>query len=427
MAGIGGQHEGLGRRFWTLAGASGVSNLADGAFKIALPLVAVTFSRSPALVAGVEVARSLPWLVVALQAGAYVDRWDRRRTMLAANTVRGLALAALALVIVSGIGGLPALYTVALVTGVAEVFHDTAAQTILPALVPRGQLARANGRLYAVEFGMQQLAGPPVGGLLVATGLAIAFWVPAGLWLVGVGALSLLRGSFSTVREGPPTTIRTDVREGVAFLRNHELLRTLAIMVGVTNLASSAGAAIVVLFAVGEGSALGLSESGFGGILVALAVGGLLGSLVAATIEARLGRARTITLSLVLMTTFLAAPAVTTNVTAIVVLLFIGGVGVMLWNIPTVSFRQEVTPDHLLGRVNSAYRMLAWGALPVGALVGGLLAEVIGIRPVFAVMALLSLAMLVPNRRITDLALAAAVQDAEVARTQRAANPTTKA
>lgn len=391
-----------------------MSNLADGIFKLALPLVALRFTRSPGLVAGVEVVRSLPWLLLALQAGAVVDRSDRRRTMLLANVVRAVAVGVPALVLLTGNGALWLLYLVALATGVAEVFYDTASQSILPSLVPRERLSRANGRLYAVEYGMQQLVGPPLAGLLVGAGVAMAFGLPALLWLTAVAALLVLHGSFRPERRGAPTTIRVDIAEGLAFLRGHRLLRTLAGMVGVTNLASSATGALLVLFVVGEESALGLTEAGAGVLLLALAVGGMVGTVVVEHVERALGRARTIRLSIVLFAQFAVAPALTTDVALVAASLFAGGVGMMLWNIPTVSFRQNVTPDRLLGRVNSAYRLLAWGALPLGAALGGLLGELLGIRPVFAVMGAVTLLLLLPAGTITDVALDAAEADADL-------------
>lgn len=396
----------LGSRFWTLAVSSGASNLADGIAKLSLPLVAVMFTRSPGLVAGLEVVRSLPWLLLALHAGAIVDRSDRRRAMLLANAVRAATVLGLTIVLAVGSGGLRWLYLAAAVMGVAEVFHDTAAQTILPALVDRTQLARANGRLYGIEFGAQQFLGPPLAGLLVSAGAALAFGAPTGLWMLAVALLATIRGSFrpTSLPSGPgdPTSLLVDIREGVTWLRGHHTLSTMAVMVGVTNLATSATFPLYVLYAVGEQSTLGLSEPAFGGLLVVGAIGGLVGTVLTDRIEHRLGTARTLTVSIVLMTLFVITPALTSSVAVVAASLALGTFGMMLWNIPTVSFRQDVVPDRLLGRLNSAYRLLAWGVMPIGAGLGGLLGELLGVRPVFAVMGLSAIPMLLLNRRITD-------------------------
>lgn len=393
------------RAFWTLVASSGLSNLADGVFKVALPLVALEYTRSPALVAGLELVRSLPWLLGSLQAGALIDRLDRRRAMVVANTARAAFVAIPAVAIAAGGGSLALLYVAAVGTGICEVFYDTAAQSILPSIVPRSDLDRANGRLYAVELGSQEFAGPPLGGLLVGVALALSFAASAGLWIVAIAALLVLRGTFRPVREGPPTTIRADVREGLSFILARPVLRTMAVMVGMTNLATSAVVTVLVLFAVGPGSSLGLTPAEFGVLFALMAAGGLVGGLLAERVQRRLGRARTLTAGLLGVIAYVAAPAITTNVPIIAVVLFVSGFALMLWNVVAVSFRQRVTPDPLLGRVNSAFRLVAWGTRPLGAGLGGALGEWFGVRSVFAVMAVVAAAVLIPNRRLTERAL----------------------
>ncbi|HEY3485638.1 MAG TPA: MFS transporter, partial [Ilumatobacteraceae bacterium] len=398
----------LGRRFWTLATSSGLSNLADGAFKLALPLVAIRFTRSPGLVAGIELVRSLPWLLFALPAGAFVDRWDRRHTMLVANTVRATILLVPAVALAMDGGSLLLLFVAAAVTGVAEVFYDTSAQSILPSLVPAERLSRANGRLYAVELGAQQFVGPPLAGVIVGVALAAAFWVPSAMWVAALAVLFTLRGNFRPARSGATRTIRSDIAEGVRFVGHHRLLRTMAVMVGGINLATSATFAVFVLYAVGDDSTLALTDTGFGLVMLASAAGSIVGSFVCERIERAIGRAHTLTLSILGMAVMVGVAAVTSNVWIVVAGMVLGGFAVMLWNIPTVSFRQHVTPDHLLGRVNSTYRLLAWGTMPLGALLGGLVGQAFGLTAVFVVGAALVLALLVPNLVITDERLAAA-------------------
>ncbi|KFF57891.1 hypothetical protein JF66_22850 [Cryobacterium sp. MLB-32] len=150
----------LGSSYWKLWTSSGFSNLADGVFSIALPLVAIQLTQSPSLIAGLVVAARLPWLVFALTAGALADRLDRRTLMLVANLVRAILLLALVAVLLLGISSIWALYCVAFLVGVSETIYDTSAQSILPQIVQRDQLSRANGRLYAVELTANQFAGP---------------------------------------------------------------------------------------------------------------------------------------------------------------------------------------------------------------------------------------------------------------------------
>ncbi len=400
--------------FLRLVASSGLSNLADGIFKIGLPLVAVAFTRSPPLVAGLELVRTLPWLLGALPVGALVDRLDRRHTMLVSNLVRTAAVAAPAVAIGADQGSIGLLYLAALATGLAEVFYDTAAQSLVPSIVARSDLDRANGRLYAVELGAQEFLGPPLSGLLIAVALSLSFAASGALWIVAIVVLLSIRGPFRPVRTGEPATLRADIREGARFLLGRPLLRTMALMVGMTNLATSAVFAVFVLFAVGPDSAMQLSEPQFGLLFATLAAGALLGGFLAEHAQRRFGRARTLTLSVAGITAYVVAPALTANIVAIAVTMFLSGVTTMMWNVTTVSFRQRVTPDHLLGRLNSVYRLVAWGTRPLGAVLGGALGQWLGVRGVFAVMSVLAAATLVPNRSITEEALVTAESDPEL-------------
>ncbi|MEU3765133.1 MFS transporter [Amycolatopsis keratiniphila] len=383
------------RRLWS---SSGLSNLADGIVKVALGLVAVQFTRSPSLVAGLAAVSSLPWLVFALHAGVLADRVDRRRAMLAANLVRAALVAVLAAAIALGSGSIWLLYVVALGLGIAETVHDTAAQAILPQIVGRDRLTRANSRLYAAELTANEFAGPPLGGFLVAAGASIAFAAPSALWIVALAALFFVPGTFRADRPRS-TSVREDLVEGLRFLWENRILRILAVMVGGFNLATSAVITLFVLYAVGPSSAMGLSEQAYGFLLAVIALGSLAGSFAAERIELALGRSRALVLSLLTGAAFAGIPAVTTDPYVIGAVFFLGGAGVVLWNVIVVSLRQRIIPDHLLGRATSGHRLVAWGTKPLGAAAAGLLAEVFGLRPVFAGAAavILALALLTPR------------------------------
>lgn len=392
---------GLGASFWRLWTSSALSNLADGLVKVSLPLIALRFTDSPTLIAGLAVVLTLPWLLFALPAGALADRLDRRRILLGANTVRAATLAGLAAALAADAGSIWVLYAVAAVLGTVETLHDTAAQSIVPQLVPRDRLSRANGRLFAAEITANEFVGPPLGGVLVLAGAVTAFATPAGLWVVAVGALLLVPGPFRPERAGR-TTLRADIAEGFRFLVRHRLLRTLAGMVGTFNFASNAAWAVLVLYAVGPDSAVGLSEPGFGVLLAAAAAGMLTGSLVAERVERWLGRGRALLAATAASALLVAGPALTGDAVVIGTTFFLSGLGSGVWNVVTVSLRQRVTPDRLLGRLNSCYRLFAWGSRPFGALAGGLIAEAYGLRAVFVAMTVLSLSMIPVALRLTD-------------------------
>ncbi len=397
--------------FWKLLSASAGSNLADGIFWIALPLLAIRLTDSPALVAGVTIASRLPWLVFSLVAGALADRLDRRRTMILVDLFRGGLLGGLALATAAGVENLPLLYVVAFALGVAETLFDTSAQSIMPNLVEGDKLSRANGRLYAVELSMNQFVGPPVGGFLAAAAIAAAFGTGAAAYLLAAVALFTIRGAFRPVREGPRTSIRADIVEGLRYLLGHRLLRVLAIMVGIGNLSSTAAFSVFVLYAVEPGP-LGLDEVGFGVMTTALAIGSVVGSVLVERLERLLGRANLLAVSMASFGVTLIAPVLTTNVPVIFVVWLISGAIGIAWNVITVSLRQRIVPDALLGRVNATYRLLAWGTMPLGALLGGLVGETLGLAAVFWIFGALQVSLLLGRLVVTDEAIARAEGEA---------------
>jgi MFS family permease len=395
----------LGRNFSRTVAASGFANLADGVFQVALPLLAVQLTRSPVLIAGVTVAARLPWLAAPV-AGALADRLDRRQTMIRVNLVRTVLLGGLALAVAADQAGLVMLYAVALLLGIAETLFDTSAQSLLPAIVARDDLTRANSRLYAVELVANTFVGPPLGGLLAATGLALAFGTPAAAYLLGAGCLALIAGGFRAAGAGTAgsTRLRDEVVEGLRFVFRHPVLRPLAVMLGVQNMAFSAMYSVLVLYAVAPGP-MGLSEGGFGVLLAALGVGSLIGTWLAVPAERRLGRVRTLVVAVVLSGTSLLVPALTANAVLVGASEVVAGVAIVLWNVVTVSLRQRITPDRLLGRMNASYRLVGWGTMPLGAVLGGFLAEALGLRATFAIAAAVTLVLLAAFRYVTEEAI----------------------
>jgi MFS family permease len=394
----------LGADFWKVLGASGASNLADGIFQVALPLIAASLSDSPLVVAGVAIAGRLPWLVFVLFAGAIADRVDRLRAMRNVQVARVLIVGVMAALAFTDQLTIPVLYVVAFALGVGETLFDTAAQSLVPNIVRPDQLSRANGRLYAVELVMNQFVGPPLGGVLVGISIPLALGGSVlGFGLAALG-LALIAGTFRAKREGPREGIVREIRAGWRFMVGHPLLRTLAIMVGVMNLASSAVWAVFVLYAISPGP-MGLSDAGFGILITSMAVGSVIASLVASRLEARFGPGRVVWASVIINGVALALPAFTSNAFLVGAAILATGFAAVVWNIITVSFRQRITPDALLGRVNATYRLFAWGTQPLGALLGGVVAELFGLRSVFLLGAVMVGVLVLARHIVTDAAL----------------------
>jgi MFS family permease len=392
---------GLGRGFWTLFSASFVANLADGIFQIALPLLAASLTRDPALVAGVAFASRLPWLVFALIAGALADRFDRRRTMILVDAGRALVLVGLTVAVLAGGATIWLLYLVAFVLGCFETMFDTAASSMLPNVVGKDRIVAANSRLNAVELTMNQFVGPPIGGFLVAIGVAAAFGTAAAGYLGALLCLLTLTGSFRPVRTGPPSSIRADITVGLSYLRHHRLLRTMALVVGPMNLASTAVFAVLVLYVVAPGP-LGLDGVGFGLLITSIAVGTVGGTLAAGWFERVLGRANLFVACIAsLLVTDLVWILVPQPILIGVILAVATTVG-GAFNVVFGSIRQRIVPNHLLGRVMASFRVISWGSIPLGALLGGIIGQAFGLTAVFLSAAVIHALLLLSRTILTD-------------------------
>ena len=397
-------------RLWT---ASTLSNLGDGVVFAAFPLIVASLTRDPIAVSVLAFSLRLPWLLFALPAGVIVDRNDRRRLMIGADLVRATALGILTVALAAGDPSLLVLYLVGFLVGMAETIFDSAAEAFLPAIVETAGLSKANGRLVSSRWVANSFVGPPLGASL----FVVAAWLPVGVdALTFLGAAILvftIGGSFSADRTPDTNTIRADIGEGVRWLWNHRLLRATALMAGGYNLVVSGMVAILVLFAQDE---VGLSDLGFGIVLAALGVGGLVGGLVAARVEERAGTANALILGIVTAATAATTMGFTSNALVLGGSILAFGITTTLWNVVAISLRQQLTPDELRGRVAAAGRMIAFGAEPIGALIGGLVAAWIGLRAPILVagagLALMALAALpVVNARAIDDARARAASD----------------
>ena len=365
----------LGRDFGKLWTAASASTLGDGITITAGPLLATTLTRDPLLIGVVGAASFAPWLLVGLVSGALVDRLDRRRVMWTVDLGRAAVLALLAAAVLAGWASIPLLAAGAFLLGVGQTLFDSAAQASIPSLVGRDpdRLATANGRLLGAQTVGQQFVGPPAGGAL----FTLAPWLPYAADAVSFLGSSLLvariRGRITVERTGPVTSLRADIAAGLRWLAGHRLLRGLALLTGVLNLVFMAGEVVLVLLAQDR---LGLGNVGYGLLLTSTAVGSLLGSLVTARVTRRWGEARAYLASLALLAAVLAVIGLTTSVPVAAAALAALGFAVTLGNVILQSLRQSVTPAPLLGRVVSVYRLVGLGAIPVGALVGGLLGRV---------------------------------------------------
>lgn len=377
----------------------------------AAPLLAATLTRDPRLVAGLATATTLPWLLFPLLSGALVDRWDRRRVMWTVDAFRAVVVGAIAIGAALDVLELPILYAAFFVLGTAETLFDNASQAILPSVVARDRLADANGALQGAEIVTNQLAGPALGGVLFAATASLPFFVDAATFACAAVLVVSMRGRYGR-DPGPraPTTLRSDIAEGLRYLFSHRLLRSLAILLGVWNLVALATTSTLVLLAQER---LGLGAAGYGVLLGVGAVGGVLGSVVAGRVVRRFGEGAPLPVLILAGACSAVVPALTHSVVAVAASFALFGMVGVIWNVITVSLRQSIIPDRLLGRVNSVYRLLAWGGMPLGALLGGFVANRYGLTAPYWVAAATQLVMAVVaipllNQREVDRARAGA-------------------
>ena len=365
----------LGRDFGKLWTAASVSTLGDGISFTAGPLLAATLTRDPLLIGAVGAASYAPWLLVGLVSGALVDRLDRRRVMWVVDLARAAVLALLAAAILAGWVSIPVLAAGAFLLGVGQTLFDSAAQASIPSLVGRDgdRLATANGRLLGAQTISQQFAGPPAGGWLFTLAPWLPYAVDAVSFLGSSVLIGRIRGRIAVERTGPARSIRADIAEGLRWLLRHRLLRGLAAQTAVVNLVFMATETVLVLVAQER---LGLGNVGFGLLLTAQAVGALTGSLVAARVRRWWGDGRVYLAAVALQVLAVLLLGLTTLVAVAATGLVLLGFTVTIGNVILQTLRQAVTPSHLLGRVVSAYRLVGLGAIPVGALLGGLLGRV---------------------------------------------------
>ncbi|HEX5494684.1 MAG TPA: MFS transporter [Mycobacteriales bacterium] len=412
---VGVPRQGLGRDFTLLWSASTLSSAGDGVSSTAMPLLAAALTSSPALVGLATSIGSLPWLLVGVFSGALVDRWDRLRVMWVVDTLRFGLVAGFAAAVATGAGGIGLLLAVGLLLGVGDTLFGTASQAVVPMLVSRehGRLERANGRLSASYTVSGQFVGPPVGGFLFGVARGLPFATDAasyGLSAVGVWLIARRRAPAGPENPTGPTaagrgSLLAEVREGFGWLFGHRLLRTMAIAVSVTNLSFTASEAILVLFA---RQRLGLGPVGYGVLLTAVAAGALLGSVVVSRISRLLGPGTSMAAGLALVAASRIGLGLSAGPVLAAAMLVVSGAAIAVFNVVGVSLRQRVTPDRLLGRVVSAYRLVGLGGIALGGLAGGLLAGRTSIRVPFlaggAVVVVVTVvaALLITNRAVAE-------------------------
>lgn len=386
----------LGSEFRALWAAAAVSNLGDGLRVAALPLLAVMITRDPARIAAVTAAIWMPWLLIGLYAGALVDRVDRAALVRNVQLARLIVAVALGTLVLTELASMPVVYAAAFLVGAGEVLVEPTLQSLVPRVVTRDDLERANSRLIAAETAGNELIGPPVGALLFTLLPAAPFLVDAASYGASAAAVQRLTTRRSSRRRSriPLRRVTGEVVDGLRWLRAHGYLRAITVWGGVFNVGSTAAYSLLVLFAL---DVLGVGELGYGVLLSVVAVGGLAGSAVASPLARRVGRGRAILIGAVGSGVAASVVGMMDNAYGAAALLFVGSCAGVVVNVIGRALRQAMVPDALLGRVTSSGRVVVYGGMPLGAALGGWIGRTLGLRAAFiiggAIMTAVSLAI----------------------------------
>jgi MFS family permease len=400
--------ESMSGRFAKLWTASTLSALGTGLTVVAAPLYVSARTSNALIVSATTGVAMLPWLLFALPAGVLVDRVDRRRLMVAVDWARAAAMGVLAVAILGGWSSIVLLDLVLFLINTGETAFEPAAQSMVPAVVARDQLERANGWLVGgLTLSRYMIAGP-LGGFLFVVAASIPFFANAGTYAASAVLVGLVGGRYRVARPdtaGRRTRVRAEVTEGLRWLLRQRMLRTMAILIGLLNVTLAAATAVLVLLA---RERLHVGSVGYGSLFTCMAVGSLLGSAVGDRVIRRVTATWTIRIGLLVEALTHLTLALATNVYVVGVVLAVFGIHAALWTIVGTSLRQRLTPAHMLGRVSSANLFISAGGNFAGALLGGALAGAFGITAPYWVGFVVALIVAATTWRVFDRATVAA-------------------
>ncbi|MFW7414021.1 MFS transporter [Demequina sp. SO4-18] len=376
----------LGKDFSRLWGAAIGSNLSDGIARLAIPLAAVTLTTDPIAISVLTALAYVPWLVFGVPSGMIVDRVDRRHAMAAASAVRVLAAAGVAFAIATDQITLGVLAAAVLVFGLGETLFDNATNAVLPSLVRRRGLDKANGRIQAAQVGVDMFVAQPVSGVLFSVAIVLPMVVSgAGYFIAGALVLLLpaaaarargteVRAADAPACQGPISpSASVPLRAALAFLWRHRYLRSMVLITSLVGAFLAFAQAITVLLFVDR---FGVSAQLVGVVTAGIGLGGVAGALTAGAVVARLGRGRTMLGAAVAGGVGLVAVGLAPNAWLAVVAYAVSAYGIAMWNVPWGSLRQAIIPGYMLGRVLGAARTITWGLMPVATMLGGWIARV---------------------------------------------------
>ncbi|WNV85486.1 MFS transporter [Umezawaea sp. Da 62-37] len=387
-------------RFWYLWSATAISGLGDGVRFAGFALFAAVLTRDPLAVALVTVAGQLPWLLVGPFTGVVVDRFDRVRTLWLCDLGRAVVMGVFTLVTLLDRVDVAVLVGVAFLLSCLDTLADNLSQALTPQVAGARSLDSANSLLFGGQMITTEFIGTPVAAFLFAWALALPFAVDTATFLVSALLIIALGRRLPSPPRDPDAVRRSvvaDTADAMRWLLRHRPLRSLCLLMGVLNFAVVGVLSIAVLYAL---EVLRVSPTTYGLLLALIAVGGLLGLAVTPALTARIGARRTLLLAFALCPAPLLVAGLTSRAWVAAPALLLVGVAASLGGVVSTTLRLRMIPTETYGRVNAAYRLFVNGLAPLGAFVGGLVAQQFTLRTPFFVAAAATAALLVFGPRL---------------------------
>ena len=367
----------MSKSFQKLWLSSGASNLTDGLLKTAAPLLATTLTKDPFWIATIAALSMLPWLLFAIPIGGFVDRFNRRNMIAIANTIRFSSITLLSVSIGFDFVSLWLLLLATFLFGIGEVIYDTTLQSMLPQVLRKDQLERGNARLTFTSVTLGEFIGAPLGGLLFAAAIALPFYLGTAGILIAVLLVVSLPREYGLAPLPEPKTEKTgfweDIRFGIRYLYQDKTLLKLVLLTSAIGFFFAASSSTMVLFFT---ETLQTPAALFGVLFALPAAGALIGSAMATRLSESFGRTKVMAIVMVISSVVLVIQGFSVNYWMLTALLTVGSVLITIWNVLLMATYHEIIPTELFGRIHGTRRTLVWGLMPIGSLIGGLLAGI---------------------------------------------------
>ena len=403
----------LGRPYWVLWTAGAVSFAGDGLMFGALPLLAASITRDPRIVSLTEAVTNVGWLLLGLISGVMVDRWRRTTTMWIVDAIRAVVAGAFAAVVLLDLGTIPLLLLTAFLLGLLAPFFDNAASVVVTDVVVPTSLERANGYSQASLVVLSSLIGPPLGAALFVLNRGLPILLNAVSFAGAALLVWIIRKSAPARVVDADRHLGRELKEGLVYLWQHKLLRSLCLLLTIVNAVGAGIVAILVLYVL---EVLHLPQAGFGWLVAIYAIGGVLGAFIAPRLSRRLSTSTSLIGAMVVSGVAVVCFGVLSDLAPVAVAAVALGFGSTWWNVVSITLRQRVVPAELLGRVTAVYRMVAFCAAPLGAVGAGFLAHRTDLRTPYLVMGLIQLAATVVSAPLIRREVRAATTDSVDAR-----------